>query len=75
MKEVTDRAERASLRGPQWAKLEAADAYLFEPKICHIMTCQPFLVSYYVGISIKRVLKFRGFGAPEALNPIPNDCR
>ena len=52
VKEVTDRSERASLRGQQWAKLEAANAYLFDPKICHIMTCQTFLVSYYVGISM-----------------------
>ena len=56
MKEVTD---RASLCGRQWAKLKAADAYLFEPKICHIMTCQPFLVPYYVGISMYRRLRGR----------------
>ena len=59
MKEVTNRAERASLRGRQWAKLEAADAYLFEPKICDIMMCQPFLVSYYVGISMYMRLRGR----------------
>ena len=50
---------RASLRGREWTKLKAADAYLFEPKTCHIMTCQPFLVSYYVGISMYRRLRGR----------------